>query len=106
MNNNLFFTHKRVFNNPSRYLKFLQKNKELIVSVKVVPAKLAGKGFGRIEVETNKVLLMENNHLQAFKESLKNINREEFLKLIAEIEAEPQDEKELTVGEFLDLMKN
>ena len=31
---------------------------------------------------------MENNHLQAFKESLKNIDREEFLKLIAEIEAE------------------
>lgn len=48
---------------------------------------------------------MENNHLQAFKESLKNIDREEFLKLIAEIEAEPQDENELTVGEFLDLMK-
>lgn len=44
--------------------------------------------------------------LQAFKESLKNINREEFLKLIAEIEAEPQNENELTVGEFLDLMKN
>jgi hypothetical protein len=49
---------------------------------------------------------MENNHLQAFKESLKNIDREEFLKLLAEIEAEPQDENELTVGEFLDLMKN
>lgn len=46
-----------------------------------------------------------NNHLQAFKESLKNIDREEFLKLLAEIEAEPQDENELTVGEFLDLMK-
>ena len=48
---------------------------------------------------------MGNNHLQAFKESLKNIDREEFLKLIAEIEAEPQDEKELTVGELWDLMK-
>ena len=54
MNNTVLFTNKRVFYNPSRYLKFLQKNKELIVSVKVVPAKLGGKGFGRIEVETNK----------------------------------------------------
>ena len=54
MNNTVLFTNKHVFYNPSRYLKFLQKNKELIVSVKVVPAKLGGKGFGRIEVETNK----------------------------------------------------
>jgi hypothetical protein len=57
MNNNLFFTHKRVFYNPSRYLKFLEKNKELIVKVKVVPAKLGGKGFGRIEVELDKSLM-------------------------------------------------
>ena len=56
MNNNLFFTHKRVFNNPSRYLKFLEKNKELIVKVKVVPAKLGGKGFGRIEVEYERIV--------------------------------------------------
>ena len=105
MNDTVLLTDKRVFYNPSRYLKFLQKNKELIVKVKVVPAKLGGKGFGRIEVRQIKFLRMENNHLQAFVESLKNINREEFLKLIAEIEAEPQDEKELTVGEFLDLMK-
>lgn len=54
MNNTVLFTNKRVFYNPSRYLKFLQKNKELIVKVKVVPAKLGEKGFGRIEVETNK----------------------------------------------------
>ena len=54
MNDTVLFTNKRVFYNPSRYLKFLQKNKELIVKVKVVPAKLGGKGFGRIEVETNK----------------------------------------------------
>lgn len=54
MNNNLFFTHKRVFNNPSLYLKFLQKNKELIVSVKVIPAKLGQKGFGKIEVAYEK----------------------------------------------------
>ena len=56
MNNNLFFTHKRVFYNPSRYLKFLEKNKELIVKVKVVPAKLGGKGFGRIEVEYERIV--------------------------------------------------
>jgi len=56
MNNNLFFTHKRVFNNPSRYLKFLQKNKELIVKVKVIPAKLGGKGFGRIEVAYERIV--------------------------------------------------
>lgn len=49
--------------------------------------------------------MTSNNHLQAFKESLKNIDREEFLKLLEEIEAEPQNENELTVGEFLDLMK-
>ena len=53
----MFFTHKRVFYNPSRYLKFLQKNKELIVKVKVIPAKLGGKGFGRIEVELDKSLM-------------------------------------------------
>jgi hypothetical protein len=56
MNNNMFFTDKRVFYNPSRYLKFLQKNKELIVKVKVVPAKLGGKGFGRIEVEYKRIV--------------------------------------------------
>ena len=50
-------------------------------------------------------VMTHNNHLQAFKESLKNIDREEFLKLLIDIEAEPQDENELTVGEFLDLMK-
>ena len=49
--------------------------------------------------------MTHNNHLQAFKESLKNIDREEFLKILADIEAEPQDENELTVGEFLSLMK-
>lgn len=54
MNNTVLFTNKHVFYNPSRYLKFLQKNKELIVKVKVIPAKLGKKGFGRIEVETNK----------------------------------------------------
>ena|GEM_PF-705847 len=54
MNDTVLLTDKRVFYNPSRYLKFLQKNKELIVSVKVIPAKLGEKGFGRIEVETNK----------------------------------------------------
>ena len=52
MNNTVLFTNKRVFYNPSRYLKFLQQNKELIVKVKVIPAKLGEKGFGRIEVET------------------------------------------------------
>lgn len=50
----MFFTHKRVFNNPSHYLKFLQKNKGLIVSVKVIPAKLGQKGFGKIEVAYEK----------------------------------------------------
>ena len=56
-------------------------------------------------VQEKYTVMTHNNHLQAFKESLKNIDREEFLKLLAEIEAEPQDENELTVGEFLDLMK-
>ena len=54
MNNTVLFTNKRVFYNPSRYLKFLQKNKGLIVSVKVIPAKLGQKGFGKIEVEYEK----------------------------------------------------
>lgn len=54
MNNTLLLTDKRVFYNPSRYLKFLQKNKGLIVSVKVIPAKLGGKGFGQIEVAYEK----------------------------------------------------
>ena len=49
--------------------------------------------------------MTHNNHLQAFKESLKNIDREEFLKILADIEAVPQDEYELTVGEFLDFME-
>lgn len=56
-------------------------------------------------VQEKYTVMTHNNHLQAFKESLKNIDREEFLKVLAEIEAEPQDENELTVGEFLDLMK-
>jgi hypothetical protein len=34
----------------------LEKNKELIVKVKVVPAKLGGKGFGRIEVEYERIV--------------------------------------------------
>ena len=57
MNDTVLLTDKRVFYNPSRYLKFLEKNKELIVKVKVVPAKLGGKGFGRIEVELDKSLM-------------------------------------------------
>lgn len=56
-------------------------------------------------VQEKYIVMTPNNHLQAFKESLKNIDREEFLKLLAEIEAEPQNENELTVGEFLSLMK-
>lgn len=56
-------------------------------------------------VQEKYTVMTHNNHLQAFKESLKNIDREEFLKLLREIEAEPQDENELTVGEFLDLME-
>ena len=56
-------------------------------------------------VQEKYTVMTHNNHLQAFKESLKNIDREEFLKVLAEIEDEPQDENELTVGEFLDLMK-
>ena len=57
MNNTVLLSNKHVFYNPNRYLKFLQKNKELIVKVKVVPAKLAEKGFGRIEVELDKSLM-------------------------------------------------
>ena len=56
-------------------------------------------------VQEKYIVMTPNNHLQAFKESLKNIDREEFLKLLTDIEAEPQDENELTVGEFLSLMK-
>ncbi|MGQ4706652.1 hypothetical protein [Capnocytophaga gingivalis] len=56
MNDTVLLTDKRVFYNPSRYLKFLEKNKELIVKVKVVPAKLGGKGFGRIEVEYERIV--------------------------------------------------
>ena len=56
MNDTVLLTDKRVFYNPSRYLKFLQENKELIVRVKVVPAKLGKNGFGRIEVELDKSL--------------------------------------------------
>ena len=56
-------------------------------------------------VQEKYTVMTHNNHLQAFKESLKNIDREEFLKILAEIEAEPQDENELTVGKFLDLME-
>ena len=56
-------------------------------------------------VQEKYTVMTHNNHLQAFKESLKNIDREEFLKVLADIEDEPQDENELTVGEFLDLMK-
>ena len=44
--------------------------------------------------------------LERFSRSIENMLDEEFLKLIAEIEAEPQNENELTVGEFLDLMKD
>lgn len=43
--------------------------------------------------------------LERFRQSIENMPDEEFLKLLAEIEAEPQDENELTVGEFLSLMK-
>lgn len=56
MNDTVLLTDKRVFYDPSRYLKFLEKNKELIVKVKVVPAKLGGKGFGRIEVEYKRIV--------------------------------------------------
>lgn len=56
-------------------------------------------------VQEKYTVMTHNNHLQSFKESLKNIDREEFLKILADIEAEPQDENELTVGEFLSLMK-
>ena len=56
-------------------------------------------------VQEKYTVMTHNNHLQVFKDSLKNIDREEFLKLLADIETEPQDENELTVGEFLDLMK-
>ena len=44
--------------------------------------------------------------LERFRRSIENMPDEEFLKLLAEIETEPQNENELTVGEFLDLMKN
>lgn len=50
-------THKQVFYNPSLYLKFLEKNKSAIVNVKVIPAKLGKKGFGRIEVETDNMIV-------------------------------------------------
>lgn len=43
--------------------------------------------------------------LERFRQSIENMPDEEFLKLLEEIEAEPQNENELTVGEFLDLMK-
>jgi hypothetical protein len=43
--------------------------------------------------------------LERFRQSIENMPDEEFLKLLAEIEAEPQDENELTAGEFLSLMK-
>ena len=43
--------------------------------------------------------------LERFRQSIENMPDEEFLKLLAEIEAEPQNENELTVGEFLSLMK-
>lgn len=56
MNNTVLLTNKHVFYNPNRYLKFLQQNKELIVKVKVVPAKLGEKGFGRIEVEDERIV--------------------------------------------------
>lgn len=55
----------------SRYLKFLQKNKELIVSVKVVPAKLGGKGFGGIEVETNKSFAYGKQSFAGFQRKFK-----------------------------------
>lgn len=44
--------------------------------------------------------------LERFRRSIENMPDEEFLKLLAEIEADPQDQNELTVGEFLDLMKD
>ena len=43
--------------------------------------------------------------LERFRQSIENMPDEEFLKLLAEIEAAPQNENELTVGEFLSLMK-
>lgn len=43
-------------------------------------------------------------HLEAFKKSLEEISDEEFKKLLDELESEPHDENEMTVGEFLDLM--
>lgn len=44
-------------------------------------------------------------HLEAFKKSLEEISDEEFKKILDELESEPHDENEMTVGEFLDLMK-
>lgn len=43
-------------------------------------------------------------HLEAFKKSLEEISDEEFKKILDELESEPYDENEMTVGEFMDLM--
>lgn len=45
--------------------------------------------------------MKENKNIKAFKESLKKINKDEFLKLVKEIDAEPQNETEMTYSEFL-----
>lgn len=51
--------------------------------------------------------MKQNNHinssdpLEVFKESLKSKDKQALLDLAKEIEAEPQDENEITVGEFL-----
>ena len=44
-------------------------------------------------------------HLEAFKKSLEEISDEEFKKILDELESEPHDKNEMTVGEFMDLMK-
>lgn len=42
--------------------------------------------------------------LERFRKSIEDMPNEDFLKLLDEIEAQPQQENELTVGEFLSLI--
>lgn len=43
--------NKRVFYNPKSYIKFLNKEKENIEQVNILPPILGKKGFGAIEVK-------------------------------------------------------
>ena len=45
-------SHKRVFYNPKKYLKFLRENADTIENVRIISPKLGKKGLGAIEVET------------------------------------------------------